>query len=289
MTAINKLKEYSELVKLEHTIFALPFTLSGMMLAKNTLWPSLSTFFWVILAMISGRIAAMALNRLIDKDIDKLNPRTKERGIPAGRVSIPVVVFMISFSLLVMIISVFQLPLICINLLPAAIILIAIYSYMKRFSYFSHFILGLVLGAAGTGGWIAVSASLTLPSILWGCAITLWVAGFDIIYSLLDIDFDKEQGLHSIPSKFGSGKALLISRTCHYTSILLFLMTGYLNGNSALYFTGVLFAAVMIAWEQSLVKENDFSKVDFSFFTLNGYVSIGMFLFILAETLVNSF
>ncbi|MEW5821758.1 MAG: UbiA-like polyprenyltransferase [Cyanobacteriota bacterium] len=286
MTITTRIKEYSDLVKFEHSIFALPFTLSGMLLSVTNKWPEPIIFAWVIIAMVGGRTAAMALNRIIDKNIDKLNPRTENRAIPAGRIKVSKALWLTIISLLLMILAVLQLPLICIYLLPVAIFIIIIYSYTKRFTVFSHFVLGFVLGSASIGGWLAVSGKITLPSILWGAAITFWVAGFDIIYSIQDEDFDKEQNLYSLPAKIGIAKSLFVSRSCHVLTVLLLFIMCFMLSTGTFIWLATLFTAVMLIYEQSLISANDLSKVNVAFFNINGFISIGFLVLTIIDKVI---
>ena len=281
MTIKAKITTYLELVKFEHSIFALPFTLCGMMFATPNGWGEPLIFALVIIAMISGRTAAMALNRIIDRKIDKLNPRTKDREIPAGKIKPLNALILTIFSLVIMVLAVLQLPIICIYLLPVAILIIVIYSYCKRFTVLSHFVLGFVLGSAAIGGWLAVSGSITLPVILYGAAVTLWVAGFDIIYSTQDIDFDKQHQLHSLPAKVGLKHSITISRICHIFTILLLISVGILINTSWGFWAGVILIGSMLTYEQSIISAEDLSKVNLAFFNINGIISIGFFTLII--------
>lgn len=286
MTVGSRIKEYAEMVKFEHSIFALPFALCGMLLAAPGEWPQKETYLWVILAMIGGRTAAMSLNRIIDRKIDKENPRTKNRAIPAGRIKTSKAMILTLISLIIMIIAVFQLPLICIYLLPVAVFIVIIYSYTKRFTIFSHFVLGFVLGAAAIGGWLAVSGKITLASILWGAAITLWVAGFDVIYSTQDIDFDRDHQLHSIPARFGLAKGIFISRLCHLMTVIFLISVAVLTSTGVVFSIGILFIALMLFYEQSLISAKDLSKVNMAFFNINGLISISFLMFTIVDKLI---
>lgn len=283
MSIKSKISEYLELIKFEHTIFALPFAFSGMILASPQGWPSLMTFFWVLLAMAGGRTAAMALNRIIDAEIDKKNPRTSNRAIPAGRIKkiSALVLSVLSFG--VMTFAVWHLPLICRQLLPLAILILIIYSFTKRFTHLSHFVLGGALGAGAAGGWLAVSGEITLPVVLWGFAIIFWVAGFDVIYALQDIDFDREHKLYSIPAWLGTAKSLLASRLFHTITVSLLAALGVILNTGLFYWIGVGITAVLLVYEHSLLKKDDLSRLNMAFFNVNGYVSIGMFGFILLD------
>lgn len=280
-----KIKEYFELIKFEHTIFALPFALSGMLLASGTGFPSIKTFIFVLIAMVGGRTGAMALNRLIDADIDKKNPRTSDRAIPAGRIKKASALILALISFAVMSAAVWQLPLICRQLLPLAILILVAYSFTKRFTHLSHFVLGGALGAAAGGGWLAVSGEFSLPVVLWGFAVVFWVAGFDVIYALQDIEFDRENKLFSIPVLLGTEKSLLAAKIFHILTVILLAGLGLIHPVGIFYFIGVLFVAAMLVYEHSLLKKDDLSKINAAFFNVNGYVSIGIFLFILIDKL----
>ncbi len=278
----KKLFEYLELVKFEHTIFALPFALTGMLLASGNGFPSIDTFIFVIMAMVGGRTAAMALNRLIDAEIDQKNPRTQDRAIPAGRIKKLSALWLSIASLGIMIGAVWQLPLICKQLLPLAVIILIGYSYTKRFTNFSHLVLGSALGAAATGGWLAVSGELSIPSVLWGIAIIFWVGGFDIIYALQDVEFDRSNKLFSIPSKFGIKKALVISKIFHALTIIFLVVLGLLIFADKFYWSAVIFTLLMLVYEHLLIKEDDLSNLNKAFFNVNGYISIGFMLLVIA-------
>jgi len=282
---LSKISEYFELIKFEHTIFALPFALSGMLLASPESFPKLMTVIWVLLAMVGGRTAAMSLNRAIDAEIDRKNPRTSNRAIPAGRIKkgSALILAFLAFGLLIF--ATWQLPLICIQLLPLAILILGLYSYTKRFTYLSHFVLGGALGAAAAGGWLAVSGEITFPVILWGLAIVFWVAGFDVIYALQDIDFDREHNLFSIPAWLGVGRSLLLSRMFHLITVVFLIVLGIMIKTGLYYWIGIIFASLLLTYEHSLLKENDLTKLNMAFFNINGYISIGIFFFILLDKL----
>lgn len=286
-----QIKEYFELIKFEHTIFALPFALSGMLLADLNNFPSLMTFFWVIIAMVGGRTAAMALNRVIDSEIDKLNPRTSQRAIPDGRIKKVSAIFLALVSFAAMILATLQLPVLCIKLLPLAILILVLYSYTKRFTKLSHLVLGSALGAAASGGWIAVSGTFTIPVLLWGIAIVFWVGGFDIIYAIQDIEFDRRHKLFSIPAAVGVKKSLLISKIFHIITVSTLILLGsiYLI-NSFLgysYWIAVLFISLMLIYEHYLLKDKNLANINPAFFNVNGYISIGFMLFILIGKLLS--
>lgn len=290
---MNKLLNFPSLtnflnfIKFEHSIFALPFALSGALLASESSLPNISTILWVILAMVAGRSLAMSLNRIIDKDIDLKNPRTKDREIPQGKLTLNQAILFSVASLLVFIFAALQLPRICLYLLPVASIWFYIYPFTKRITTLSHLWLGIALGASVLAGWLAVGGQIDsiIPYIL-GSAVAFWVAGFDIIYACQDYDFDRQNNLHSIPAKFGIKTALTISRTFHILTIVLLIILGILIQASIIYWFCVIFVLGMLFYEQSLVKPNDLTKVNMAFFTINGWISIGFFIFIVIEKII---
>lgn len=281
------LTNFLNLIKFEHSIFALPFALSGALLVKENGLPELSTIFWIILAMVGARSFAMSVNRIIDRDIDSKNPRTKDREIPKGIITNKQAVLFSVISLLVLLYATLQLPRVCLYLLPLAALWFLIYPFTKRFTSLSHLWLGIALGASVLAGWLACGGEVTspLPYVL-GLAVTFWVAGFDIIYALMDYDFDKKNNIKSIPSILGIKNGLFISRAFHFLTVLFLLLLGTLIQTSSVYWFCVVFVAAMLFYEQSLIKENDLSKVDLAFFTINGWVSVGFFCFILIEKLI---
>lgn len=273
MAILPRMRTYLELIKFSHTVFALPFALTGMFLAARGL-PDLKTILFILLAMVGARSAAMGLNRVIDAKIDGANPRTRDRHIPAGLVKKREAWFLIALSLGLLIFSASMLNPLCLKLAPLLILVLFIYSYTKRFTWASHIILGMALGAAPLGAWIAVTGSVDWRILLLSFAVTFWVAGFDIIYALLDIDFDRRYGLHSIPSYLGPKNAITVARFFHLFMAVLLLGIYHFFSLGSLYLIGLLFCVALLVYEHSLVKENDFSKLDMAFFTVNGYISI---------------
>lgn len=287
---LNLFAEWAEMIKLEHTVFALPFALSGLIMARAEL-PSLSTVGFVLLAFIGARSAAMTLNRLIDAKIDKLNPRTADRSIPAGRIKpgVALAISILAFALMLWAAS--NLPVICLQLSPIAVFWLSFYSFTKRFTWLCHIVLGIALGGAALGGWVANAGNIQGASPwLLSSAVASWVAGFDIIYACQDARFDSEHKLHSIPSRFGVARALLISRCLHVVTVACLLALGASavpGGPCGLfYYLGILLVGGMLVYEHSLVKADDLSKVNAAFFTVNGVVSIITFFTILLDHLV---
>jgi 4-hydroxybenzoate polyprenyltransferase len=282
-------KVFLEMIKFEHSIFALPFALIGLMwgsyFEQGIAWPGWRIFGLVIVAMVSCRSAAMAYNRIADRDIDALNERTKNRAIPAGLLSLGQASLFFWISIIVFFAASALLNQLTLILSPVALGVTLFYSRTKRFTALCHFVLGLSLGIAPAASWIAATGRLDPQILPLVTAVMLWTAGFDIIYALQDDTFDREHGLHSIPKKFGRKTALAISRFCHLGAICYLVLSGLVNGAGLWYFIGVLYATVLVIYEQSLVKPNDLSRVNLAFFTLNGFISLGLFVFTLIDKL----
>ncbi len=275
---MNKFAEILKMIKVEHTVFALPFALLGMVFAAKGI-PDIKTFALVILCTLFARNSAMAFNRYLDADIDAKNPRTKDRSIPAGRLSrFFVLAFVIANSIFFMATAYFLNPL-AFKLSPIALFVVLFYSYTKRFTSFSHLILGLADGIAPVGGWIAVTGTLDTEVVYLGLAVMLWVAGFDILYSLQDIEFDRTYGLYSLPSKLGIKRSLIISRLFHIIVVVLLAWFGYILKAGFWYWIGLLIASALLFYEHTLIKENDLSRIDQAFFTVNGFFSIIVLVF----------
>jgi 4-hydroxybenzoate polyprenyltransferase len=281
------LRVYLEMIKFEHSIFALPFAMLGMMwgsrVAFGAAWPGPRIFLLVILAMVSVRSAAMAYNRIADRDIDALNPRTKMRAIPAGLLQLKKVNLFFFASCAIFVGAAACINLLTLLLCPVALGFLLFYSHTKRFTPLCHFVLGLSMAVAPSAAWIACTGKLALIPCVLSAAVLCWGAGFDIIYSLQDEEFDREHKLRSLPETIGKAKALGVSRTCHVLAVLSLATAGVLDHAGPFYFVGVAFAASLLAYEQSLVKPTDLSKVNMAFFTLNGFVSLGLFFFALVD------
>jgi 4-hydroxybenzoate polyprenyltransferase len=276
-----------EMIKFEHTIFALPFAFLGTFLGARYLhpqgWPTWSQFFWVTMAMVGARTAAMALNRLIDGHIHAKNPRTAVRAIPKGLLKTGEVYLYILLSFALLAVSAYQLNMLCLELMPIAVFFLTLYSYTKRFTWACHLILGIADGLAPLGGWIAITGSFDYQGVLLGLLVGTWIAGFDIIYSCQDSDFDKSLGLHSIPARFGVAKALRISVWLHVMTAMLFVAVGLALNLGLLYYLGVLVALVILYKQHDMVAPDDLSKLNFAFFNMNGYLSLIVFAFTLLE------
>jgi 4-hydroxybenzoate polyprenyltransferase len=283
----ERFKEYMELVKFEHTIFALPFALSAMLLACPVNdWPSFSQVFLVLGAMVGGRTFAMGLNRLIDHEIDGKNPRTQGRSIPAGRVKLSEAWALTLLAAALFVVSVWYLPEICWQLLPVAFAILILYSYVKRFSSLAHLVLGVALGSSAVGGWLAVSGELTWLPVIFGFAVVFWVSGFDIIYACQDEAFDRSAGLHSIPVALGAKNALRLSRLFHGLCVGLLLLFGLVYAETGFfYWLAVAIVAGMLIYEHRLVKHDDLSRVNEAFFAVNGQISLTVFVLVLLDKL----
>jgi 4-hydroxybenzoate polyprenyltransferase len=283
--AIRKTTLFLDLVKFPHTVFALPFAFMGAILAARGI-PPLPTLVWILLAMIGARSGAMAINRLADQEFDAHNPRTRDRVLPKGLVGRgEVTVFAVgSFALFLFAAS--RLNPLCLKLAPFAMAILIVYPYSKRFTFLSHLILGLTLAMAPLGAWIAVTGRVeTTPAVL-GLAVLLWVAGFDILYALADIDYDRTAGLHSIPARFGAAGGMAISRVLHALTLVLFFLLIPLSGLRYFYLTGVILASVLLLYEHLLLIRYGLKRLDAAFFTANGILSIALFCFTLLDTLL---
>jgi 4-hydroxybenzoate polyprenyltransferase len=286
---ISKLRTFLEMIKFEHTLFALPFAFVGAILGAVTMekrLPDLSECGWILLAMVGARTAAMGLNRVIDKAIDKRNPRTAMRAIPAGLLKSKEVIIFIIISFILLFWAASQLNSLSVKLLPLAVFLLVFYSYTKRFTWACHIVLGLTIGLAPLGGWVAVTGSITWTSLILYITVALWTAGFDVIYACQDVDFDRKEGLHSIPAKFGISRALGIARMLHALTAAGFALLLILTDLSWWYFAGTVVAGVLLLYEHRLVKPDDLSKLNAAFFTMNGVLSAVLFIFTFIDLVV---
>ena len=278
----NKMANIASLIKFPHTVFALPFALSGMVLASLKHPWGINQLLWIILAMVGARTAAMSFNRLVDRKIDAQNPRTQNRELVQGKLGLPDVYCLIIFSSSGFIFSAYMLNQLCFYLSPLALFIILFYSYVKRFSWFSHLFLGLSLGIAPAGGWIAITGSLKAEICLLSLGVLAWVAGFDILYSCQDHQFDVEHNIKSIPQRFGIKRALILARSFHALAFVFLLSLKYFFHLNLIYLFGVLIVGGILFYEHSLVKSNDLTKINIAFFNMNGIMSITYFIFLLA-------
>jgi 4-hydroxybenzoate polyprenyltransferase len=276
---------FASLVKVEHTVFALPFAYIGAFLAVEGV-PSAHDVLWITVAMIGARSLAMALNRLIDAGIDARNPRTAGRELPRGALRPWQVMAFSLASLVVFLIAVYQLAPLVRWLWPIPVVAFVVYPYLKRWSWISHFWLGAVDGLAPLGAWAAITNDLPWEAWALGGAVALWVAGFDLLYALFDLDVDRAQGLHSLPARFGMRAAFLGARACHAGTVALLAAAGLGLPVGVLYWLGVVAVAALLVYEHSLVSATDRRRLDMAFFTMNGVISITFFAFVLAEVLI---
>jgi 4-hydroxybenzoate polyprenyltransferase len=282
---LHNLRVTLEMIKWEHSIFALPFALCGAMLAASGL-PTAHQLLWIVIAMVSARSAAMAFNRLADSAIDAANPRTSTRALPAGHLSPAFVTTFVIVSCAIFILAASQLNRLTLWLSPVALAVLLLYSYTKRFTRWSHLVLGFALGIAPAAAWIAVRGSLDPRILLLTAAVTFWVAGFDVLYACQDFDFDRDAGLHSIPRYVGIPSALWIARAFHLIMLLLLIamIPAFALGKLAI--AGLLAVVLLLLYEHSLVKPNDLSRLNAAFFTMNGVISVVFAAFLAADLLL---
>jgi len=274
MTAVlQKVTIFMEMIKFSHTIFALPFALSGALLAIRGL-PSGRQLLFIVLAMVGARTAAMAMNRLIDADIDAKNPRTAGRAIPAGLLSKGAVFGAIVLSVGLLLWSAAMLNPLCLKLSPIALGFLVLYSYCKRFTALAHIVLGICLAAAPIGAWVALTGKIELPAIVLGLIVLFWVSAFDMLYALQDLEYDRSVGLHSIPVALGVNGSLWLSRLFHLITVGLLLWLIILMGLGIWFWIGTGAMTAMLLYEHWLLRGGDLSKLDAAFFTMNGYISL---------------
>ncbi|MDQ2984666.1 MAG: putative 4-hydroxybenzoate polyprenyltransferase [Actinomycetota bacterium] len=281
-TAASYPKRFASLVKIEHTVFALPFAYVGALLCIRAI-PSAHDLLWITLAMLGARSLAMGLNRLIDAAIDARNPRTQGRELPSGRLSrLQVVVFCAS-SLALFLVAVFQLDPVVRWLWPIPVAAFVVYPYLKRWTWLSHVWLGAVDGLAPVGAWVAITGELPWEAWALGVAVALWVAGFDLFYSLFDLEFDRAEGLHSFATRFGEPRVFWGARAAHAATVALLAAVGLGLELGPLYWLGVAAVAGLLLYEHALVRPGDLRRLNAAFFTMNGVISIVFFVFVLAE------
>ncbi|HEY1262670.1 MAG TPA: UbiA-like polyprenyltransferase [Terriglobales bacterium] len=284
MPVLHNLRATLEMIKWEHSIFALPFALTGAMLAAGGM-PTVHQVLWIIVAMVAARSAAMAFNRLADLAIDAANPRTQARALPAGILSRDFVAAFVVISSAVFVLAAWQLNRLALLLSPLALAVILLYSYTKRFTRWSHIALGFALGISPAAAWIAVRGSLDARILLLTVAVTFWVAGFDVLYACQDFDFDRQAGLHSVPRHWGIGNALWVARAFHALMLLLLLALALVFALGKLAIGGVAVVALLLFYEHSLVSRDDLSRLNAAFFTMNGVISVVFFAFVAGDLL----
>ncbi|HUF28231.1 MAG TPA: UbiA-like polyprenyltransferase [Gemmatimonadaceae bacterium] len=285
----SALVRYANFVKLPHTVFALPFALVGTTLASYVAPVTAAKLLWVVVAFTSARFAAMGFNRIADRRIDAANPRTARREIPSGEIGVAQAAVAVALASAVFVVAAWRLNPLCLALSPVALGWVFFYSFTKRFTRWSHLVLGLGLAIAPVGGYLAITGAWSDPwwmLIALAVAVAAWVGGFDILYALQDTEFDREHGLHSIPVAIGERGALALARFLHVTTVVALAAAGIAAGDGWLYAAGVVVAAALLVYEHSLVRPGDLSRLDAAFFTMNGVISIVFFGFVLVERLV---
>ncbi len=273
------------MIKFSHTLFALPFALLAAVLAAGKI-PNLATLSWILLAMVGARSAAMAHNRLADRALDAANPRTAGRALPAGHLSAGFVRVFLAASVVLFLVAAASLNRLTLWLSPVALGLLFLYSYTKRFTWGSHFVLGLCLAVAPVGAWIAVTGAFALAPVLLGLCVLFWTAGFDVIYALQDEEHDRRVGLQSIPARWGARSALIVSAALHALMLPLLVAVGRLTGSDGLFLAGIGVTAAALVYQHAIVRPGDLSRVDAAFFTANGLVSTALAVFGIADVLV---
>jgi 4-hydroxybenzoate polyprenyltransferase len=278
MRPLRTLATVLEMIKFEHTLFALPFAFLGMLLAAEG-WPSWRTVLWIVVSMVGARSAAMGWNRLVDRKIDAANPRTASRALPAGLITPAAVALFVAASAALLVIAAWQLNPLALALSPVALGILFLYSYTKRFTWASHLILGLSLAGAPLGAWIAVRGDVTATPLLLAAAVLLWVAGFDVLYALQDLDFDRRTGLYSVPARFGVAGALWISAAFHAAmlGLLALLPRVYPPGLGPGYWVGWAGCLALVAYQHWVVRPGDLSRLNAAFFQANGALAVWLF------------
>jgi 4-hydroxybenzoate polyprenyltransferase len=284
-SALHLPGHFARFVKIEHSVFALPFAYAGAFLALNA-FPGWSRLLWITVAMVSARSLAMALNRIIDAEIDARNPRTAARELPAGKLRMDQALLFCAVSLVVLAVSLSRLPRLTWYLSPVVVAAFVLYPYTKRFTSLCHLFLGATIGLAPVGAWIAVTGSMAWqPWLLWG-AVTLWIGGFDVIYACHDIDFDRREGLHSLPATVGVAAALWLTRLFHLGAVALLLAEGLVRESGLIYFGGLAAVAALLVYENAIVTPHNLSRVNTAFMTMNGVIAVVYIAFVVGDALL---
>ena len=273
------------MIKFSHTLFAMPFALTSVVLASFSHKITLYKLFWIIVAMVGARSAAMGFNRIADREFDARNPRTKNREIPTKKISLAEASAFVFLAALLLVFAAYKLNKLCFYLSPVALAVVFFYSFTKRFTWLSHIFLGLGMGLAPVGAWLGIAGQFSLVSILLGLTVVAWGAGFDIIYSCQDLGYDDEIGLFSMPRALGVKKALVISAVLHAVAFVLLLSLKFILPLGSIYLLGLALVAVMLIYQHAIVKPNDLNRLNFAFFNLNAYMSVGLFLFTLIDVI----
>ena len=285
LNPLRRLQLFLDTIKFEHSIFALPFAVAAAFMVAEG-WPDWIQFGWVIVAMVTLRTFAMAANRLVDAEIDRLNPRTTDRALARGIIGKPEVIGYMAVSAIVFVVAAWQLDPLALMLSPIPLVVAFFYPYLKRFTWLAHFGIGAVYVIVPPAVAIAMTGTMPLEFVLLGIAALFWVSGFDVLYAIADIDFDRANGLHSIPARFGVKRSLLIAKSLHLVT-LVFLVLSVLSGDGGLWAAfGIVVVGALFAYEHSLVKENDLSKLNMAFFTMNGIIGVAFAVFIVLDELL---
>ena len=286
MKLADRVLTYGRMIKFSHSVFALPFALTGALLASLRTAITGRHVLWIVVAMVGARSAAMGFNRLVDRRIDADNPRTRNRELPAGVITVLAVIAFIVLSSAVLIFAASRLNPLCLALSPVALLIVFFYSYTKRFTWASHAFLGLSLSVAPIGAWIAVRGTLDPVVLLLGAAVLTWVAGFDVIYACQDYEFDLRSGLRSIPQRLGVRRPLIVARLLHVAAFGLLFSLKFLFPLNGLYLIGLLLVGALLTYEHRLVRHDDLSRLNPAFFTMNGILSVTYFVFTLSDILI---
>ncbi len=276
---------YLRMIKFSHSVFALPFAFTGALLAAGGI-PPWQQILWIVVAMAGARSGAMGANRLVDRHIDAANPRTAMREIPAGKIQARDAAIFTVLSFGLMVFAAAQLNTLCLLLSPLAVGILILYSFTKRFTWLAHFVLGIAISCAPLGAWLAVTGAFSWSIVPVCLAVVFWLAGFDVLYALQDIDFDRRSGLYSIPQRFGITKSIYLSRLCHSITFALLVYSGIHFEMNDAYWVGMLVTAILLIYEHSLVKPDDLSKLNVAFFNMNGYISVTIFVFTFLDILI---
>ncbi len=295
MTTANpviKIVKFFELIKFSHTVFALPFVFISAILATRALQlplfsnEALIKLGWIVLAMVGGRSGAMGFNRLVDLRWDAENPRTANRPSATGEISKFSIGLMVILSFGLLVFAAWNLNPVAFKLSPVAIVLVSFYSYTKRFTAYSHLFLGLAIGATPVAGWIAVTGTVSLTSVILGFSVLMWIAGFDILYALQDLDYDKKAGLHSIPVRFGIATSLRLAKVMHLIALHCWIAVKFIDDLSWIFSAGVMISGLLLIWEHRLIKKDDLGKLNMAFFNMNAVISVTLFLALFFDLLV---
>lgn len=282
--ALTKLKLFLEMIDFGHTLFGLPFAYLGAFLAVGGI-PTVWQLVWITVAMVTARTAALCLNRIIDRHIDRANPRTSDWVMAANKLSVKWIWFFVFICFALLLYAASQLNELCFKLAPLAVAILWLYSYTKRFTWWCHLILGIAIGIGPIGAWIAITGTFDWQPLFLAAAVACWIAGFDTMYACQDIEFDRANGLYSIPARFGERGALRFSAVFHIFTVIFFILTGYIMSLGLVYYLGIFFAATVLFYEHLIVKPGDLSKVNFASFKINRYVGLIIFITTLIDIL----